>query len=148
MHINSEYFMRKISLIILFVLFFSLISQSVQAALVPCGNPGQRACQLCDLFVLFKNVVDFLLIKIVPAVAVLMIVIGGFMFIMAYFELVPKGESGGPSLLLKAKSLFTYTALGLIIIYSSWLLINLFFQVIGVANWTGLKQGWWKINCP
>jgi hypothetical protein len=122
--------------------------------LVPCGKtaPSQgeslevtNPCQLCHLLVMFQGIVNFFLTKIVPIVAVLMIAIGGFMYVVAYFEI---GGAGGPTLLSKAKSLFTYTVIGLIIIYGAWLFVNLFFQAIGVAEWTGLRAGWWKINCP
>lgn len=142
-------------IILLVVLFLPLISLATHGdRLVPCG-PGVKDaagntinCQFCHLFVLFQNVINFLLIHIVPVVAVLMLVIGGFMYVFAYFEIIPKGGTGGPALLSRAKSLFTYAIVGLIIIYASWLIINLFFQVIGVADWTGLRQGWWRINCP
>ena len=59
------------------------------AALVPCGLSGDDPetsiyencpCTLCHFFILFKNIIDFVLIRIVPAVAVLMLVIGGIMF--------------------------------------------------------------------
>lgn len=78
-----------------------------------------------------------------------MIVIGGFMYVFAYLGAIPGGAGqGGPALLSRAKSLFTYTIVGLIVIYASWLIINVFFDVIGVADWTGLREGWWRINCP
>ncbi len=141
----------RFSIIFIAVLLGTLLLPLVSLAthgdrLVPCGNPGQPPCQFCHFFVLFKNVIDFLLVHIIPILAVLMIVIGGFMYVFAYFGAI--GGEGGPALLSRARSLFTYTIFGLIIIYASWLFVNLFFQVIGVADWTGLKEGWWKISCP
>jgi hypothetical protein len=125
--------------------------------LVPCGKTAPSEgespevtipCQLCHLFVMFQGIVNFLLTTIVPVVAVLMIVIGGLMLMFAHFELIPKGSAGDSALISMAKSLFTYTIVGLIVIYGAWLLINLFFQLIGVADWTGLRERWWQINCP
>lgn len=143
----------SILIILLGFLLLPLVSLATHGGtpLVPCGNPGQPACQFCHFFVLFQNIVNYLLIHIVPVVAVLMLVIGGFMYVSAYFEIIPKGGTGGPALLSRAKSLFTYTIIGLIVIYASWLIINLFFQVIGINEFNDfrtLPQNWWRINCP
>jgi len=79
-----------------------------------------------------------------------MLAIGGIMYIMAYFseaETLVGGAKGGPKMLSQAKKLITSVMLGLIIIYAGWLLVDLFFDVIGVAEWTGLNQGWFSIQC-
>lgn len=119
--------------------------------LVPCGKnvqvDGQTLyipCQFCHFFVLFKGVIDFLLFKLVAPLAILFLAIGGIMYFCVVFEFLP----GGPQLLNQAKSLLTSVVIGLLIIFSAWLLINLFFMLIGVADWTGLRAGWWQINCP
>ncbi len=123
---------------LLFFLILFLFGNLVKAqGLVPCGNPGQRACTLCDFFVLFENIVNFVLIKIVPPLATLMIAIGGFLYLFA---------GSNPNLLNRSKQIFYSIAIGLLIVYGSWLLVNLFFQTIGVAEWTGLKN-WWQIKC-
>jgi len=131
------------------LIFFPLLVSA--AGLVPCGGEGEPACQLCHFFVLFKNVVDFLLTKIIPPLAVLMIAIGGFMYVFAYLspaEALPGGGKGGPALLSQAKKLIISVVFGLLIIFAAWIIVNTFFQFIGVADWTGLRQGWWKIDCP
>ena len=150
--------MKKMFLIIFLVLFlFSLFPYQIEAGLVPCGlkedDPNQpedqtSPCQLCHLFVLFKNIIDFLLIPsplnnnipLVPLIAVLFLVIGGVMYILAYLP-------GSPFALQQANQLFASVAWGLFIVYGAWLIVNLFFQVIGVQSWTGLKT-WWQISCP
>ena len=143
--------MKKTFLIIfLGILFFSPLF-ALAAGLVPCGGQNEPKCELCHFFVLFKNVIDFLLIKIVPYLAVLMLAIGGFMYVFAYLsptEALPGGVKGGPSLLSQAKRLFTSVVFGLLIIFAAWIIVNVFFQMIGVASWTGLEGGWWRINCP
>lgn len=141
--------MKKIFLIIFLILFsLFLIPQQVQAGVVPCGlanddleQPGDQTvpCQFCHFFVLFKNIVDFILFKIVPVLAILMIVIGGVIFFAAV---------GNPAKVSQAKSLFSSIAIGLVILYGAWLLINLFFLIIGVSEWTELREGWFKIDCP
>lgn len=130
--------MKKIVSIAFLSLFF-LIFNSVQAAgLVPCGGPGEDSCTLCHLFVMFDRIIDFLLFRIVPVLAALMIAIGGGMYIIS---------RGDPEMLGRAKKLFTTVVIGLVIIYGAWVIVNTFLTIIGVANWTGLKT-WWEIPCP
>jgi len=143
--------MKRIFLIISFVILISVPFLSLAAGLVPCGGGGEPRCQLCHLFEMFKRVVDFLLTKIIPPLAVLMIAIGGFMYVFAYLSpavALPGGGKGGPALLGQAKKLIISVIFGLLIIFAAWIIVNFFFQMIGVADWTGLKAGWWKINCP
>lgn len=133
-----------LALLILAVLFFYLIpGQVFSAGLVPCGGEGKPACQLCHFFVLFDNIVDFVLFDIVPPLAILMVVIGGVMFLLA---------ADNPANINKAKDLLKSVAIGLVIIYGAWVLINLFFLTIGVADWTKLSEGWFEYpgieNCP
>jgi len=157
---NSKFKIQNLLIItFLALLFFSLVP--VQAALeplVPCG-PGtaKPKCELCDFFVLLNNVINFFLLRIVLPVATLILVIGGLMFMIAYFggaEMLPGGVKGGPALLSQAKRVITSVVIGLILIFAAWLILGSFFQVIGLANWTkNIYQNWWQkgffeIPCP
>jgi len=140
--------MKKIFLItFLIFLFLSLAPNSAQAALVPCGGPGQPACTLCHLFELINNILIFLLIPnadinnnfpLIPTVAALMLIIGGSYLLIA---------GASPELFSKAKSILTATVIGLVICFVAWVFLNTFFTYIGVAEWTGLGT-WWQIECP
>jgi len=144
------------SIVCLSFLVFSLLPISVNAALVPCGNRDANPdavgfqdpypdteineacpCTLCHFFILFKNVIDFVLFRIIPPLAILMLVIGGIMFF---------GAGASPTTLEKAKKIITNTIIGLIIIFTAWLTINTFMMFIGVQEWTGLRT-WWQIDC-
>jgi hypothetical protein len=129
---------RKFLLIILSaaLVFFPLMTSA--AGLVPCGGKGESPCEFCHFFVMFKNIMDFIFIEIVPPLAVLLIVWGGMLYIFS---------ADNPGNIAKANSIFKSVAISLIIIYGAWLLINLFFQAIGVQTWTGLES-WWQIDCP
>ncbi|MFC1629736.1 pilin [Patescibacteria group bacterium] len=116
--------------------------------LVPCGKnasglaPGEspqvaEPCQLCHLFVMFDAIIDFVM-ELVIIIAVLMFTVGGVMFFFG-------GQN--PSTLTKARSILTATVWGLVIIFSAWIIVNTVFTFIGVADWTGLKTGWFSINC-
>jgi FtsH-binding integral membrane protein len=111
--------------------------------LVPCG-PGtsKPVCTLCDLFVMISRIVNFILFRIVPALAALMIALGGIMYVIAFVS-----PSGGPEMLNKAKSVLKAVFFGLLIAYGAWLIVNTFFWAIGVNEWTGLRNNWWQINC-
>jgi hypothetical protein len=106
------------------------------------GNCCEMPCTFCHFFVMAKGIIDFVLFKIIPPIAILMLVIGGAMFMVASFS-----EWGGPVTLSQAKKLITSVVIGLIIIFASWLIINLFFQVFGVGEWTGLQTGWFSVPC-
>jgi len=153
--------MKKIVLIIFLFLFsvsfFSFIPQRGQAEVCPpeqrgglvpcakyCDDPDTpydetQPCQLCHFFVMTDKILDFVFLRLVPAIAVLMLLIGGIMFFFA---------GGNPQTLSQAKSVITATVMGLVIIFAAWLIVNTFFGMIGVASWTGLQGGWFSINCP
>ena len=122
--------------------------------LVPCGrncdDPTTSKCecdpcQLCHFFVMIDTWIDNLLIMVVPSLAVLMIAIGGGMYIVS---------QGNPEMLARAKKLFTSVVFGLLIIYGAFLIIGFFLKFIGLADWTTeIYQNWWKeglfeIPCP
>lgn len=150
--------MKKVFLIVFlgFLIFYPLIS--AYAGVVPCGLkeddpnlPGDQtvACEFCHFFVLFNNVITFLLNNIVFPLAILMIAIGGFMYIFAYFNPTELGGGGNPTLLNQAKKLITSVVIGLVITFAAWIIVNTFFEIIGVATWDGwsLKESWWDIPC-
>ncbi|MFH1714370.1 MAG: hypothetical protein ABH831_02145, partial [Candidatus Nealsonbacteria bacterium] len=99
---------------------------------------------------MFDGIVDFVLFKIIPSIAVLMLVVGGAMFIISYFggaEAMAGGGKGGPALLGRAKKLINSVMIGLAIIFAAWLIINTLLMFLGVADWTGLREGWFSIPC-
>ena len=115
--------------------------------IVPCGKsfpvPGedcevQFPCKLCHFFVMFDGIIDFVLINIIVPIAVLMIVVGGVMFLFA---------GANPNLVAKGKSIMTSVVIGLIIIFGAWLFISFFLSFLNVVEWTGLDE-WFTINCP
>lgn len=57
--------MRGKRLIFLFIFFFFPFL-TLGAGLVPCEGRNEPPCEICYFFVLIKNVIDFLLFKIIP----------------------------------------------------------------------------------
>jgi hypothetical protein len=115
-------------------LFFSQITFA--AGLVPCGGKGEPPCQFCHLFVLLDNVIDFFLLKIVLPISVLLLAIGGFMFLF-YAE--------DPKMVDQGKKILASVVIGLVIIFFAYLVVGTFLKMIGLAQWTqNIYQNWWS----
>ena len=121
----------------LIVLF--LIPIVTQARLVPCGGINQPPCQLCHLFVMLDRIIDFILFYFVFPLGALLLVIGGGMLMLS---------SGEPDKITSARKILFSTIIGLLIIFSSWLMVNTLMTGIGVSDWVGGQGGWFQINCP
>lgn len=151
----------------LFVIFFlailvlSVIPVHGEAQLVPCGGCAefdsltgvclaqQPNCEFCHIFVLIQNILNIFLFPIVPSIATLMIVIGGFFLLTGGAspgELLQGGGKGDPAGLKRGKSILTATVIGLIVVYGAWLFINLIFATFGAVQWQGFGE-WWQIQC-
>ena len=128
---------KKIFLISL--LFFFLLPPSVIAenGLLPCG-PGttKPSCGICDLFVLITNVLNFVMTRIVPVVATLMLIIGGIWF---YFS------GASPENKRRAQSIVTSSVIGVVIILTAWAVVNTILDKSGIVEMDGWK--WYDIEC-
>jgi hypothetical protein len=98
----------------------------------------ENPCQICHLFVMLDGTIDFVLFNIVFPLGTLLLVIGGGMFMLS---------SGEPQKITSAKKILFSTIVGLIIIFSSWLMVNTLMTGIGVSDWAGGAE-WFQINCP
>lgn len=118
---------------------FSVFTSTTFAqGLVPCGNPGQSACTVCDFYVLIDNLIDFVAIKLAPPLALLLIVIGAVFIIIS---------SGSQDLYNKGKNIITMALLGLLIIWGSWMIIDVVMgAVAGQGGLSSLKT-WNTIEC-
>ena len=134
--------MNKKALTIL--LFLSLIIPGQALALcdigplVPCGRAGTPDCGFCHIFKLIENILVLILTCAVPIIGTVMLVWGGFMFL---------SSAESPSRVEDAKKIIKAVVIGIVIIFVAWVFLNSFLATIGVAEWTGLKEGWWKIEC-
>jgi hypothetical protein len=146
--------MRKIIPIftILFLLF-AATPLTADAGLVQCGTPDTAPCGFCDIFKLITGIINFFVLPppagfgVVPLIATLLILVGGFYILIA---------AGRPNLQSQGKSIITAVAIGLLIVYIAWVVVNSILTFLGVAQWTGLTdnketpdiiEGWWQITC-
>lgn len=137
--------MKKIILIFfLLVLFLPLSTKA--AGLVPCGGSDDPStikdeslpCTVCDLLVLFQNVLDFA-IKIAFLIVIIFIVYGGFCWIF----------SGGNEANIKTgQKIMTNAIIGLVIILCAWLIVNTVFWLIAQIGGEDKTGTWWHLECP
>ncbi len=103
---------------------------------IPINDPSQ--IKLCHFFVLLRNLVTFVIYILGPLFAVFFLVIAGFLYVFSAEK---------SSNVQQAKDIMRSVFWGLVIIYGAWLLVSLFLSVMGVAEWTNLKDGWFVIKC-
>lgn len=98
-------------------------------------------CRFCHFFILLKSIVDFVLLYVVFPIGTLFLIVGGLMFFFS---------AENPQKAEQAKSLLTSVVIGLVLIFSAWLVIGLFFTAIGLSNFalsfTG-PDNWFTVDC-
>jgi hypothetical protein len=102
-------------------------SVNAGSGIVQCGRPGQQMCTLCDLIKGFNTVIQYIM-KIAIGVALLAMAIGGVLYI------VSAGES---AMMEKAKSAITNAAIGFVIVFAAFLIINTTMQYLGTIKTNG-----------
>lgn len=123
---NSATTTRTILLVSIFILIAILLSVSFLPipaeadGLVPCGGDGEPGCSVCHLVTLANNVINFI-VQISFVVASLLFAYAGFLFF-----------TGGtnPTQITNAKKIFTNTFIGIIIILTSWLVVNVILKTL------------------
>ena len=139
--------MRKILpiLTILFLLL-SAVPLTADAGIVQCGITPDDPCEFCDIFKLINNIIIFFLVPslsvnngvaVVPLIATLLILVGGFYILIA---------AGRPNLQTQGKTIITAVVIGLLVVYIAWVVVSSILTFLGVAEWTRLGQ-WWDIKC-
>lgn len=137
----------KKSILIFFLLVLFIPLSTKAAGLVPCGGSDDPStikdeslpCTVCDLLVLFQNVLKKAL-EFAFLIVIVFIVYGGFCWIF----------SGGNETNIKAgMKIITNAMIGLMIVLCAWLIVNTVFwliaQIGGKEEYTG---SWWHLECP
>lgn len=128
------------SFIFIAVFGFLVAADGAQAALVTCGRQSGTAaeqvpCTACDIFVLAKNVIDFIMLKLAPAVATLIFLWAGFLIILG---------GADPGQVKRGKEIFWLAVKGLFIIFGAWLVANTLIKSLAVND---VAKEWYKIEC-
>lgn len=111
--------------------------------LVPCGRmvddtdtkeiDETKPCDFCSMFYMLKKIINFAM-QLSFALAILIIVISG---------LVYASSAGDTGLIEKAKDAIYYTVIGLVIMFSAWIVIAIILKGFGYAD----ISTWNQINC-
>jgi len=117
----------------------------ISQGLVPCGRTEDVAstlidesapCSLCHFFILIEIILEFVFFKLTPPLALLMLILGGGMFVLA---------AGNPTTIILARKIITSVLIGIAIIYGAFFLVGIFLSSIGLADWTEtMYSQWWN----
>lgn len=104
-------------LLVFSILFFLVAAPALAKGLVPCGDFGEPECNFCHFFALIQNVIDFLIIKLIPPMATIMVVVGGLGYVVGAHTGNEKTGNWGRKVLVSV-------VIGLFIVYGSWVVVN------------------------
>ncbi len=124
----------------LFVFFclvgvFAIAPLMVDArGLVPCGGPGEPACQSCHVVALTNNIIGWLVL-ILGTIAAIVIVYAGVKLVTS---------AGNQGAMEDAKSLITNIIIGYVIVLAGWLIIDYVMKVLVDEGSFGV---WNQLEC-
>jgi hypothetical protein len=109
-----------------------------ESQIIKCGRPGQNMCTLCDLIAGMNNIIQYLM-KIAIIVALLAVTIGGVMYV------VSAGDTGLADM---AKKTITNAAVGFVIIFAAFLIIDTTINYLGTKPGMGINvTSWGQFVC-
>jgi len=121
----------------LFAVGYSLFAAlPAYAALVP-GCRG-ASCTPCNFLQLISNIVMFLVRDVTAPLAGLLFLVGGIMMISA---------GGDETRYKEGKDIFKNTAIGVLIVLSSWVIVNTLITTFGVSVEGFVPGNWWSVKC-
>lgn len=132
------------SVILLVVFLGGMVFHSTLAAesegLVKCGNdsdPSNR-CTLCHLVLGFKTIIDYGFVIFVT-LALLMVVVGGVMYIIS---------AGDQGLIGTAKGILKNALFGFCFVLLAWFLVNFTIYILKAnVGVEGTGKLWYKFTC-
>lgn len=96
----------------------------ITGPLVPCRDN----CTVCDFWHLGSNIINFITFNLALPVASLLFIVAGVFFLIA---------GGRQDMVAKARTIFANTFIGLVIVFTSWLVIDTLLKTIANAGFSG-----------
>jgi len=106
-----------------------LVEQATGKGFVPCGNPGQRACTIGDIFTGTAAIINFF-IAFAGLYAITFIIVSGIRMVLA---------AGNPTKITAARKSMASSIIGFVIVLISFVSINTLLS--GGSFGLGLKNG-------
>lgn len=132
--IKRQTIFTHISATLLLILMVSIplfVHAQTLPTIIPCGTQANPAsCEVCHLYILASNIIDFLLIIIIP-LAALVIAYGGFLYLTS---------GGSPGSADKGKRAIRSGIFGIIIAFFAWVIINTIISVLSNGTLTDWNQ--------
>ena len=128
-----------------FILFaLPVFAITASGPIITCGRAGQPFCNLCDIPVLIKNLIDYMTFYVALPLAAVMFVVAGYFYLIA---------GGSPQKVSQAREVFLTTIKGLGIVLLSWLVIaEIMVLLVGgsttTAKFAGLSLPWNQLESP
>jgi hypothetical protein len=128
---------------------FSFVDENAEPpsyGLVPCGKIGNNpnttwderdSCEVKHIFLLIRNIIDFMLWEFAPLMLGVLVLGTGLMF---YFSI----RFQDPIFLVRVKAVWRYAGIGYGIMFLSWTALNIFLRIIGFQ--IGIFGNWWQIG--
>lgn len=127
---------KKALLLLFVVCCLSFVAlPAVAAGLVPCTGSD---CTICHFLKMIHDVLFFVVYKIVAPLAGLLFLIGGIMMMLS---------GASEDWLKKGKELCKNTLIGILIILSSWVIVNTLITTFGVRVGGFIPSSWNEVNC-
>lgn len=115
----------------------ALLPLAANAGIVSCGTSEHPTpCNFCDLFVLVKSVIYFLMLKIAFPLAVVALLYGGFMWITA---------GGDEGKITSGMNAIKFAVYGMILAFGAWLIVDTILKGL-LQGGLGKIQGWGPWN--
>ena len=96
-------------------LLLPLAPATAAEGLVPCGNPGQPACQPCHIVVLVIRLINFGIKYLAVPLAILMFIWAGFTYALS---------GGSDKRIQSGKTILTNTVIGLLIVFGAYFIVD------------------------
>ena len=93
-------------------------------------EPGE--CNFCHLAQVVARTIEYVTTRLVRLLAVVLFLWAGILFIFS---------AGSPDKISRGKKVITYTIIGMIIVYTAYIIVGLFLGVFNVG------EGWYNIGC-
>ena len=90
--------------------------------IVHCGQDASCPCEISDFFSMLARIFNFIVYSIATPLAVIMITIGAIMILIS---------AGNPNLAGMGKKMLWISAIGLVLVFCSWLIINFILTALG-----------------